>query len=83
MGRVFDIAFYAFLFLLLSVAGRKIPEISKSADDPLNDGQVVARTNALPSRNLQRLDAADASATFSNVQSSFEKEDPGARNRGP
>ena len=85
MGRVFHIAFYAFLFfLLLSVAGREIPEVSKLADDPSNDGgQVVARTEALPSPNLQRLDAADLSASFGNSQSSFETQGQGHRNRGP
>jgi hypothetical protein len=82
MSRVFHIAFYGFLFfLLLSVAGREIPEISKLADDPSNDGQVVVRTEALPSPNLQRLDAADASVSFGNSQSSFDTPDQGPRNR--
>jgi|SRR6267378_841982 len=78
MGRVFDIALYGFLlFLLLSVAGREIPEISKLTDDPSNDGQeVVVPTEALPSPNLQRLDVADAGA-------SFETQDQGPRNREP
>ena len=84
MGRVFRVAFYGFLFvLLLSVAGREIPEISKLADDVSNDGQVVERIEALPSPNLQRLDAADGSASFRNSQSSFETQDQGPRNRGP
>ena len=85
MVRVFHIAFYGFLFfLLLSVAGREIPELSKLADDPSNDGQeVVARTEALPSPNLQRLDAANASTSFGNSQSSLGTQDQGPRNRGP
>jgi len=84
MGRVFRVAFYLFLFiLLLSVAGREIPEISNLADDPSNDGQVAtARNDALPSPNLHRLDATDASASFGNSQSSFETQDQGPRNRG-
>jgi hypothetical protein len=84
MGRVFRIVFYGFLFLLLlSVAGREIPEISNLADDPSNDGQVAtARNDGLPSPNLQRLDATDASAPFGNSQSSFETQDQGSRNRG-
>ena len=84
MGRALHIAFCGFLFfLLLSVAGREIPEISKLADDVSNDGQVVERTVALPSPNLQRLDAADGSPSFRNSQSSFETQDQGPRNRGP
>ena len=84
MGRVFRVAFYLFLFiLLLSFAGREIPEISNLADDPSNDGQVAtARNDALPSPNLHRLDATDASASFGNSQSSFETQDQGPRNRG-
>ena len=83
MGRVFRIVFYGFLFLLLlSVAGREIPEISNLADDPSNDGQVaIARNDALPSPNVQRLDATDASASFGNSQSSFERQDQGLRNQ--
>ena len=85
MGRVFHIAFYGFLFfLLLSVAGREIPEISKLADDPSNDGgEVVARNEALTSLSLQRLDAADARASFHNSQSLFETQDQCPRDRGP
>ena len=85
MGRVFHIAFCGFLFfLLLTVAGREIPEIAKLADDPSNDGQeVVARTEALPSPSLRRLDAVDASASFGNGQSSFGTRGQGLRNRGP
>jgi hypothetical protein len=84
MGRVFHIAFYGFLFfLLLSVAGREIPEISKLTDDVSNDGRVVERTQALPSPNLEPFDAADGSASFPNSQSSFETQDQGPRNRGP
>jgi hypothetical protein len=84
MGRVFRVAFYLFLFiLLLSVAGREIPEISNLADDPSNDGQVAtAHNDGLPSPNVQRLDATDTSASFGNSQSSFEMQDRGPRNRG-
>jgi hypothetical protein len=84
MGHLFRVAFYLFLFiLLLSVAGREIPEISNLADDPSNDGQVaIARNDALPSPNVQRLDATDASVLFGNSQSSFERQDQGVRNRG-
>jgi hypothetical protein len=85
MGRVFRIVFYGFLFLLLlSVAAREIPEISNLADDPSNDGQVAtARNDALRSLNLQRLDAADARASFGNSQSSLETQDQCPRDRGP
>ena len=84
MCRVFRIVLYGFLFLLvLSVAGREIPEISNLADDPSNDGQVaIAHNDALPSPNLRRLDATDASAPFGNSQSSFETQNQGPRNRG-
>jgi hypothetical protein len=85
MARVFHIAFCGLLFfLILSVAGREIPEISKLADDPSNDGQeVVVRTEALHAPILQRLDATNANASFGNGQSSFETQDQGPRNRGP
>jgi|HubBroStandDraft_6_1064221.scaffolds.fasta_scaffold382350_1 hypothetical protein len=84
MCRVFHAVFYGFLLILLrSVTGREIPEMLKLADGPSNDGQVVARTEALPSPNLLRLDAADAGASFGNSQSSFESQDQGPRNRGP
>jgi len=83
MDRVFHIAFCCCLFvLLLSVPGREIPEISKFADDPSKDGQ-VARTEALWSPNLQRLDAVDDRAPFGDSQASFETHDLGPRSRGP
>jgi hypothetical protein len=85
MGRVFQIAFYGFFFfLLLCVAGREIPEVSRLADDPSNDGQeVVARTEALRSPIVQRLDASDICASVGSSQSSFRTQDEGDRNRGP
>jgi hypothetical protein len=84
MCRVFRVVLYGFLFLLvLSVAGREIPEISNLADDPSNDGQVaIAHNDALPSPNLRRLDATDASASLGNSQSSFETQDQGPQDRG-
>jgi len=75
VGRVFHIALYGLFFLLLSVAGREIPEISTLVDDPSNDEHVVACAEVLPSPNLQRLDAADISASFDNSQWSFRMQD--------
>jgi hypothetical protein len=75
VGRwVFQILVYGFLFLLLlCVAGREIPEISKLADDPSNDGQqAVSRTEALPSPTPRRLDVAEVGASFGNRQPCFE-----------
>jgi hypothetical protein len=58
VGRISYILYFCFLaFLLLTVAGREIPEISRLADDASNDGQVVGPTEPLPSPEWRRANA--------------------------
>lgn len=58
MVRIPYILYLCFLaFLLLTVAGREIPEMSRLADDTSNDGQVVGLTEPLPSPEWRRANA--------------------------
>ena len=53
--------FYFVLFLLvLAVAGREVPEVSRLADDVSNDGQVVEfQSRAAPKVDSRREDQQD------------------------
>jgi hypothetical protein len=58
VGRVSYILYICFLaFLLLTVAGREIPEMSRLTDDASNDGQVVGLIEPLPSPESRRVNA--------------------------
>ena len=83
MGRAYHLLFCVFLFfLIVSFAGREIPENVRLIDDPSNDGQeAVARIDSLAPPDLRRLDARDDSTPFVSSNSHFRNEEQKPRNR--